>query len=152
MGFEILTVEGDDARHWTALVNDLPAKRRDIHFLPEYGRIYRDSYGFEPLLAVFSQHSDYIIQPFVRRPLKDLPFLTGAADANACSDIANPYGYGGPISSVPDPAAGQALYDKFAENFGSWCDNADVASEFASLHPFLADYQRILVSGYLAPK
>ena len=100
MGFEVLSAEGESSRRWTALVNNLPVQRRDIHFLPEYGRIYRDSYGYEPLLAVYSHSDQYIIQPLVRRPLGGLPFLAGATDAAAYWDIANPYGYGGPVSSA----------------------------------------------------
>ena len=102
MPFEILSAEGEDARRWTELINILPPHRRDIHFLPEYGRIYRDTYGFEPLLAVYSDDNGYVIQPFVRRSLSNLPFLADAADALAYSDIANPYGYGGPLSSSDD--------------------------------------------------
>ena len=145
MGFEVLSAEGEDSQRWTALVNNLPAQRRDIHFLPEYGRIYRDSYGFEPLLAVYSHGDQYIIQPLVRRPLGRLPFLAHAADAGAYWDIANPYGYGGPLSSADDPAVGCPLYQRFAEAFAAWCDAENLASEFASLHPFMEDHQRRLI-------
>ena len=150
MGFEVLSAEGDDARRWTALVNNLPAQRRDIHFTPEYGRIYRDSYGFEPLLAVYSDRGHYIIQPLVRRPLGKLPFLAQSADSAAYWDIANPYGYGGPLSSADDPEAGRGLYQRYAEAFAAWCDAEDLASEFASLHPFMADHQRKLIGSTIA--
>jgi hypothetical protein len=152
MPFDILSADGEDARRWTALIDKLPPQRRDVHFLPEYGRIYRDTYGFEPLLAVYSEENDYIVQPLVRRSLSNLPFLAGAADALAYSDIANPYGYGGPVSSSDDPVTGHALYKKFSERFAAWCDQSDVASEFASLHPFMVDHQRSLVDGCLAPR
>ena len=145
MGFEVLSAEGEGSQRWTALVNNLPVQRRDIHFLPEYGRIYRDSYGFEPLLAVYSHGDQYIIQPLVRRPLSRLPFLAHAADAAAYWDIANPYGYGGPLSSADDPAVGYTLYQRFAEAFAAWCDAENLASEFASLHPFMEDHQRRLI-------
>lgn len=152
MAFDVLSAEGEDARRWTALVNKLPAQRRDIHFLPEYGRIYRDSYGFEPLLAVYSDDNGYVIQPLVRRSLADLPFLKGAADAAAYTDIANPYGYGGPLSNVDDPDIGRCLYTSFAETFATWCDQQDLASEFASLHPFMAEYQLALIGQTIAPR
>jgi hypothetical protein len=144
MSFEILSAEGDDARRWTALINDLPPQRRDIHFTPEYGRIYRDSYGFEPLLAVYSDSDHFVIQPFIRRPLRELPFLAQSADASYW-DIANPYGYGGPLSSAEDPETGHRLYQRYTETFAAWCDSEDLASEFASLHPFMADHQRELI-------
>jgi Acetyltransferase (GNAT) domain len=152
MAFDVLSAEGEDARRWTALVNNLPTQRRDIHFLPEYGRIYRDSYGFEPLLAVYSNGDGYVIQPLVRRPLTDLPFLAGAADAGAYTDIANPYGYGGPLSNAADPGIGQRLYTRYAEAFTAWCNAQELASEFASLHPFMADHQLGLIGQTLAPR
>jgi len=114
MAFEILSAEDTDALRWTALVNDLPAECRDIHFLPDYGRIYRDSYGYSCHLAVYRTGSNFIIQPFVRRPLRDLPFLANASDAGRFSDIANPYGYGGPLSNVSDPETAHRLYHMFA--------------------------------------
>src|ERR1700687_2390162 len=98
MAFEILSAEKDSAR-WTALVAALPVEHRDIHFLPEYARIYRDSYGYGAHLAIYTADEGFVIQPFVRRPLRELPFLAGASDAGNFSDIANPYGFGGPISS-----------------------------------------------------
>ncbi len=152
MAFEILSAEAEDALRWTALVNKLPAELRDIHFLPDYGRIYRDTYGFSPHLAVYRAGGDFVIQPFVRRPLRDLPFLADAPDAGNFSDIANPYGYGGPLSNVSDPETARLLYSGFAEAFAEWCDEADIASEFVSLHPFMAQYQLALVNPVIAPK
>ena len=65
MAFDILSAEGEDALHWAALVNALPAEHRDIHFLPDYGRMYRHSYGFSSHLAVYRAGEDFVIQPFV---------------------------------------------------------------------------------------
>jgi hypothetical protein len=152
MAFDILSAEGADAARWTALVNELPAPHRDIHFLPEYGRIYRDSYGFEPLLAVYTGDDGFVLQPLVRRPLAALPFLADAADAASYHDIANPYGYGGPLSSARDLAVAHRLYARFAAAFAAWCDEQNLASEFASLHPFMADYQLALIGKTMAPQ
>ena len=152
MAFDILSAEGEDARRWTALIGKLPAEHRDIHFLPEYGRIYRDSYGFEPLLVSFEDNGGIVLLPLVRRPLAGLPFLAGAADAGSSADIANPYGYGGPLTNIRDIAAGHRLYARFADAFASWCDEQNIASEFASLHPFMADSQLKLIGETLAPR
>ena len=142
MGFEVLSAEGDDARRWTALVNNLPAQRRDIHFTPEYGRIYRDSYGFEPLLAVYSDAGITSFSRWSGDHWESYRFWPVRPTPLAYRDIANPYGYGGPLSSADDPEAGRGLYQRYAEAFAAWCDAEDVASEFASLHPFMADHQR----------
>jgi len=93
-----------------------------------------------------------VIQPFVRRPLRELPFLAGASDAASFSDIANPYGCGGPLCNVADAGRARALYRAFASHFAEWCDKENIASEFASLHPFLAEHQLSLVDGMLNPR
>jgi hypothetical protein len=150
MAFEVLSAEGADDRRWSDLIHALPAGRRDIHFLPEYGRIYRDSYGFDPCLAVYSDADGFVIQPFVRRPLKTLLFLEGATDAASFWDIANAYGFGGPVSNIDDPARCRQLYSRFDEAFSVWCEAEQIASEFAVLHPFLAGHQRMLIGDSVA--
>jgi len=40
------------------------------------------------------------MQSFIRRNLCRLPFLSGAPDSGRFSDIANAYGYGGPVCSI----------------------------------------------------
>jgi hypothetical protein len=151
MPFEILSAEKDSAR-WTALIEALPPERRDIHFLPEYARIYRDSYGFGAHLAVYAADAGFVVQPLVRRPLRGLPFLAGASDAANFSDIANPYGFGGPVSSAADPEVARRLYRAFAHEFAAWCGREGIASEFASLHPFFVPHQLALMQGVLVAR
>jgi serine/alanine adding enzyme len=141
MPFEILSAEGRDAERWSALIAALPPDLRDIHFLPEYGRIYRDTYQQEPFLAVYEEGGDAILQPYVRRPLADLPFLESASDARQFADIANPYGYGGPLCTSPDRDTSQRLYSAFADKFADWCERQGIASEFTSLHPLFVGHQ-----------
>jgi serine/alanine adding enzyme len=152
MPFEILSPSGDDARRWSELVEALPPQLRDIHFLPEYGRIYRDTYGYDVLLAVFRDGGDAVIQPFVRRPLAQLPFLGAAADAELFSDIANPYGYGGPLSTALSLARRRELYRGLAEGLGAWCGQRHVASEFSSLHPLMTNHQIPMIEGLRGPE
>lgn len=151
MTFEILSADGQDGARWAELISALPSSLRDVHYLPEYGRIYRDSYGYEPLLALFQDGSDFVLQPFVRRSLGQLPFLANDPGADHFSDIANAYGFGGPLSNVASAPAANHLYGRFAEAFAGWCEKAGIASEFASLHPFFAEHQLALVEGFLKP-
>lgn len=150
MNFEVLSAEGADAARWTALVESLHPASRDIHFLPDYGRIYRDAYGFTPLLAHSQSAEGSIIQPFVRRPLRELAFLKEDSDAARFSDIANPYGFGGALGVGSGDL--KKFYVKFAEAFAQWCDDENIAAEFACLHPFIAEDQRALVSDLIAPR
>lgn len=144
MTFDVLTAKGADAARWTSLVDRLPVYQRDVHFLPEYGRIYEDTHGFESLLAIYESSDCFVIQPFVRRPLVDLPFLQAHDDRFAFSDITNPYGFGGPIAS--DAESCKAAFPEFSKAFGRWCDERHVASEFTCLHPFLERWQRPLIA------
>jgi hypothetical protein len=150
MGFDILSAEGPDRDRWSRLIAALPVSLRDVHFLPEYGLIYRDCYGFEPFLAVYQEGDAFVLQSYVRRPLRQLPFLADAADAGRFSDIANPYGFGGPLSNA-SPKAGRALYARFAAAFEAWCEQEAIASEFTSLHPILNAQQLALMEGKLSP-
>jgi serine/alanine adding enzyme len=151
MPFQILSVDGAGRERWSSLIEALPPELRDIHFLPEYGAIYRDCYGFEPLLAVYQDGDGFVLQPFVRRPLGQLPFLAGAADADRFTDIANPYGFGGPLSNASSSEVARALYGRFSDALAEWCESEGIASEFTSLHPFCTGHQLSLLEGRLAP-
>jgi hypothetical protein len=137
VGFRFLFL--DNKPEWQSLVERLPAGQQDIHFLPEYGEIYGQVYGFRPFLAVFEKpDGQFVIQPFVERPLKDLAFLSSDDADNrpdAFYDIANPYGYGGPaLLTQQDPAA---LLKEFEAEFTLAAASQGWASEFTSVHPLL---------------
>ena len=135
--FEVLNATGEEGARWTGLVEQLPLALRDIHFLPEYGRIYEETYGHRPQLAVYSEGEHAVLFPFVRRRLNELPFLQGAQEPTAVFDISNPYGYGGPVCSCPDAEQAAELFRRFDQRFTAFCRQHRFASEFTSLHPLL---------------
>jgi hypothetical protein len=145
MRFDVLDARADAAR-WSGLVGRLPPERRDIHFLPESGRIYEATYGHVPRLAVLEDGDAFVIQPFVERSLAQLPFLAGRDDARRYRDIANPYGFGGPLASSEGDAA-IALLRRFVERFRAWCADREIASEFTSLHPLLGNERALRQAG-----
>jgi Acetyltransferase (GNAT) domain len=148
MPLEILS-PGRDGERWRAAAAGLPAAQRDIHLLPEYVSIYRDCYGDKPFLALHHGAGGNVMQCFIRRDLGSLPFLAGAPDAGRFSDIANAYGYGGPVCSAGESEEGRSLYRVFASEFAEWCEAEAVASEFCSLHPLMTELQRGLIGGSL---
>jgi hypothetical protein len=148
MPLEILSPVRDSER-WRAALAGLPAARRDIHLLPEYGTIYRDCYGDKPFLALHHGADGYIIQCFIRRDLGRLPFLADAPDAGRFTDIANGYGYGGPLCNIDGMEQGRSLYRAFASELAEWAETESIASEFCSLHPLMNELQRGLIGNSL---
>ena len=143
-----------DGHKWRDLLARLPLERRDIHFLPEYGRIYQRTYGHEPSLAVIrsADASAAILQSFVRRPLGNLPFLHEQRIEEPYCDIANAYGYGGPVGIGDDAALG-VLAGEFERAFSEYLEGEGIASEFCSLHPLLIEHQLTLLrSGSIVPE
>jgi hypothetical protein len=150
-GFRVLAATGADAAQWTALIGSLPAQRRDIHFLPEYGRIYAATHGVVPLLASFGSEGGFVIQPFITRRLDDLPFLKLQGSAEKFIDIANAYGYGGPLYHCDSDNAVPALLAEFERSFVAYCNSQSYASEFCSLHPLIDVSNAIRGAGGMAP-
>lgn len=147
MPFQVLTDDVPGLATWRSLLDRLPAHERDIHFLPEYGAIYRMIYGYEPLLAVLADGPRFVVQPFVKRPLNGLPFLKEQAVAEPYYDLASPYGYGGPAFCCDAAADAEALLREFDTRFLEYCRNERLASEFTSLHPLLDGWRVLERSG-----
>jgi serine/alanine adding enzyme len=144
--FRILAADGADAMEWSALISRLPVAHRDIHFLPEYGRVYAVTHGVEPRLAVFESDYGFVVQPFIVRSLDELPFLKEAG-ATGFVDISNAYGHGGPLYACGGHAAAESLIAAFEREFVAYCESQSFASEFCSLHPLLGNAEDITRSG-----
>ena len=151
MQFEVLSAEGVEGARWSALVQSLGPAQRDIHFIPEYGKIYSKTYGFEPLLALYGDGSSYVMQPFVKRPLNNLPFLIEQGIGALYCDIANPYGYGGAVCHTDSPAKAADLFRQFNKSFIAYCRTEGIASEFTSMHPLLGNHALLVDAGEIIP-
>lgn len=143
MPFRVLEAEGKDAAEWTRLVAALPVDQRDLHFLPQYGRIYARSHGQRPHLAVLGDERACVLQPFVVRSLGGLPFLAGHPEAAGFTDIANAYGYGGPALRADADGDAQAMLRNFEAAFLAYGREQGHASEFTLLHPLLGAAGRL---------
>lgn len=147
MRFQALKSDASGIAQWRSMVDSLPPQKKDIHFLPEYGEVYRKTYGHEPFLAVFGDQQCFVIQPFVKRRLNDLPFLRDRKNPVPYYDIANPYGYGGPVCQCRSPKEEEKLFAAFDAHFLEFCRRERLASEFSSLHPLLKTQDLAVRSG-----
>lgn len=147
MRFQVLSAHGEDKARWSSLVAALDPRMRDIHFLPEYGLVYERTYGDRAHLAFCGDGADFVIQPFLTRRLNELPFLKEQGISEPYYDIANPYGFGGPVCRCDGPRDSSGLFERFNEAFIAWCRQERIASEFASLHPLLQSHHLLMQSG-----
>ncbi len=91
-------------------------------------------------MAVLEDDGSLVMQAFVRRPLDDLPFLADEDGPSRFFDIANPYGYGGPLCIATNGREPDDLIDEFEDLFMRDCHARGYASEFSSLHPLLENH------------
>lgn len=147
----VLGTGGADGEAWSELVARLPDGLADLHFLPDYARIYERTYGVEARLAVCGDQDAYVIYPFTLRPLDDLPFVRETGLAGTFLDSATAYGYGGPAWVAPDRDRAGALFGELLRHHRDYLRARGAASEFVCLHPLLAN-QDVARSGGAAPR
>lgn len=152
MSFRVLQAHGADANAWRDVLAGFPPPLRDLHYTPEYGRIYEDAYGHRPMLAVMQRDGNAVMHAFVRRPLDDLPFLAQGGAPARYDDIATPYGFGGPLLAYPERTDASALLRDFDLAFNAWCSDEDLPAEFVCMHPILANAAAVEASGIVRPQ
>jgi hypothetical protein len=147
MSFRVLGPDGAEGSVWRELLERLPREARDLHYRPEYGLIYRDTYGHDPLLASYADGPQLVVQALVRRSLAALPFLADRDDAKEYADVATPYGFGGPL--ISEPCAENAIESLFAfdRQLRAWCAAERIATDFVCLHPVLGNHEWVEKSG-----
>jgi len=150
MSFRVLSAQGADVDAWRALLARLPPHRRDLHYLPEYGLVYADTYGYEPLLAVWEREDELVLHAFVRRALDALPCIATSNAHERYTDAATPYGYGGPL--VGDETSAGRTLRAFDAAYRNWCSTERIAAEFVCLHPLLANHEPLIACGVAAAR
>lgn len=140
---EILTSSGESGRKWQFFFDQLEPEKKDIHYSPEYTRIYELTYEHRGYCAVFGNDENYILIPFLKKSIKDLPFLEERKDMPEFYDISNPYGYGGPIGKLQKNIDKKNFLNKFLQLFHELCINEGIITEFNSFHPLLNNQEYI---------
>lgn len=64
-------------------------------------------------------------------------FHLAAVPGTAYRDIQSPYGYGGPVATVDDPA----FLAEAWQAYSSWCEEHRVLAEFVRFHPLLENWR-----------
>jgi len=145
---EVLGTEGAEREAWKNRISSLPAS--DIFYAAEYLIAFercppceaRTNFGGDARLFVYGDEKDFIVHPFFKRDVQDLPFYATAPENQKPSyDIASPYGYAGPAACVSHPNLQQTLWRAFLDEFHTFCTEDGIVSEFVRLNPFLRNHE-----------
>ena len=137
---------GDTVR-WMELLEGLDL--RDPHYLPGYVQIYggiadeecRAHFGGEGMLFYFGDGDNYVLYPFLKRSIRELPFADEST--KDLYDIVSPYGYGGPLARIRDKSICMGLWTGFFDKFGDYCKQNNIVSEFCRLHPVFENHKPV---------
>lgn len=137
-----LRPSGEDYLRWKNIVYSMSPEKIDIHFSPDYARIYELTYGHEAFLAVYGDQDNFIITPFIRNDVTKLPFMESQHDQPPAYDIESLYGYGGPMAHVSENSSGllKELYTNYFKTFHEFCLANHIVDEYIRLHPLLANH------------
>lgn len=121
--FRVLGLEDPE---WMERIEALPPDLRDIHFTPFLLAPYVAAFGWKAGLAVTSEQDQFIIQPLL---------------VNDKGELRHAYNFGGPVGT--DDA--QPLKYKHFNYVKLWAEQNGAERSYATLNPFLAAYQDLLV-------
>jgi len=138
MKFTILKSSAHDAKLWQIYFDKLPENKKDLHFLPQYAKIYDKTYSYKSYLAIGESDNKIIIQPFTLKPLSNLSF--NFPKQNEVYEASHPYGFGGPLIVGSDDDENILEFEKklsqyFSANY--------VVTEFTICHPILKNHLHI---------
>ena len=136
-----------DAGTWLGILNN--CEHKDPFYLPEYLKIYENPghrksvrhFGGQGFLFRYGDDRNFIIYPFFKRDIRDLPFADSSV--SGLYDIVSPYGYGGPLAQVENRSCYDELWGGFFRSFDRFCRENNIVSEFCRLHPLYENHRPV---------
>ncbi|HYN44753.1 MAG TPA: GNAT family N-acetyltransferase [Candidatus Limnocylindrales bacterium] len=124
-----------DTKLWKELVDNIPSK--DIYFTPEYNMLFEKGLSYEAELFFYGNDNNYIIHPFFKKKINDLPFYDGI---DILYDISSPWFYGGPLVFITNEIIKEELLSNFLMKFHDFCTKNNIITEFVRLHPLIQNH------------
>jgi hypothetical protein len=135
----IQIIDGNNPRGWYAYLDRLP--KADVYYTPHYYAVYeRNGEGIAQLF-LYCEGDVFVYYPYLLRRISDLPSVQAAGIERELFDISTPYGYGGPVTNVEDPAERGPLFRRFERAFHAYCARKGIVTEFVRFHPLLENYK-----------
>ncbi len=120
--------------------------QKDIYFDPHYARLYENIEGGSLLVYALDNAQGRVTNTVIKRPI---PGVEG------WFDLITPYGYGGPIIERLSNSASEAeLIAAYTEDFGKFCKENNIVSEFVRFHPIIGNgpvFASVYGSEYMRP-
>src|SRR5690625_3495423 len=119
----------------------------DIYFDPKYGKLNESIENGESIVYKHKSSLGLIHHMFIKR---EIPIKI---NNEVYYDIVTSYGYGGPI--ILESENKKLLIEEFEMEFGKYCDEHNIISEFIRFHPIYKnniDFQGIYDTTYLREK
>lgn len=144
-GTKILSTK--DRIQWRELLER--SNLKDPSYLPEFLQVYEEAtegesrthFGGQGLLFVYGDSDNYIVYPFFKRSIAELPFSDDSV--SDLFDIVSPYGYGGPLAYTKDESVTDELWTGFFDEFDDFCKQSKIVSEFCRLHPIFENHKPV---------
>lgn len=133
---EIISISQENK--WRELVEK--TSYRDIHFLPEYLSLIGKHINASCYLFFYGNDDHYILYPFFKRKINDLPFISENI-GETYWDIISPWYYGGLLFY------GDIKKDdisNFLSKFNKYCIKENIISEFSRFHPYLNNHKKMV--------
>jgi len=149
--YHLLEPVGKDADLWRELLAPLS---HDVYHTPEYLSLFMDAepgivdtFGSSPRLFWFGDEKQYILHPFLLRPVNTLPFLQRPPSEEpvirSLYDAVSPWYYGGPLIHATGNEGTGDLVRNFSRTFHRFCRTHGIVSEFVRLDPLLGNHRSI---------
>lgn len=112
---------------------------KDIHYTSDYFSVFEKTYGYEAELFFYGDKDIYIIYPYFKR-IVDLSFFSTILgnSTEQLYDIVGPWFFGG--SLIKGSREIQNIFNRFKNEFYTYCLNNNIISEFVRFHPFFENH------------
>lgn len=123
---------------WDILLNKF--KNKDIYFEYDFLNLYSNE-GSKPMLIYMETENAKMAYPFM---LMDISFhenFKGILECGKYFDISTFYGYSGYLIEADDDDSKFEIIELFYKNFGDFCSEYNIVSEFIKFSPFIKEYE-----------
>jgi len=129
--WEILNLE--NSKEWLSLVES--CEQPDLHFLPEYMKLYEEKIQGKALLFISKDQDtkNLVVYPFFLRDIRKITIFSELKEE--VFDIISPWYYGGPL--LKNVYKKNQTLKKFLIDFQEYVKKNNIISEFTRIHPIL---------------